>query len=398
VERPLAVFITAENNPTGSDAMKRCKFVVALAASLLAAAPAARAADARAILIDTFDSPVYVTGAPGESTLLFVVEQTGKIRVLDNEVKQAAPFLDLTSLISCCDERGVLSMAFPPDYATSRLFYVAFTNTNGDVEVDEFHRAANHKRALPASRRKLLAVNHRGAGNHNGGQLQFGPDGYLYISVGDGGELTPRGWPAPDLTQLLGKILRIDPKPSANRPYTIPPDNPYVKTHNRHQIYAYGFRNPWRFSFEGKNIVIADVGQSAEEEINYLNYRKAKGANFGWPQYEGNEVFDSSQPGADPPTFPMLTYNHNNGRCAVIGGYVSHDPDVPALSGRYLYGDLCAGKIRSMVPHPGTQKATDVRFSGITAVNLSSFGRGPNNRLYITQTSGELSRIAPPAP
>ncbi len=378
--------------------MKRYRFFFALTASLLAAAPA-RAADARAVLIDTFDNPVYVTGAPGEPRLLFVVEQTGKIRVLDNEVTQAAPFLDLSTKISCCGERGVLSMAFPPDYATSHLFYVAFTNPSGDVEIDEFQRsAASRKRAAPASRRKLLAIPHRGAGNHNGGQLQFGPDGYLYISVGDGGELTPRGWPARDLTQLLGKILRINPKAGPARPYTIPAGNPYVKTHNRHEIYAYGFRNPWRFSFEGNNIVIADVGQSAEEEINYLNYRSAKGANFGWPQYEGDEVFDDSQPGADPPTFPMLTYDHNGNRCAVIGGYVSHDPDLPALSGRYLYGDLCEGKIRSMLPHPIGQKATGLRFTGITAVNLSSFGRGPNNRLYITQTSGELSRIAPPAP
>jgi glucose/arabinose dehydrogenase len=374
------------------------KTAIVLAVNVFVLAAAQAAPLARAVLIDTFDNPVYVTSAPGEPTLLFVVEQTGSIRVLDNDVKQPTPFLNLTSLISCCAERGVLSMAFAPDYATSRLFYVAFTNPTGDVEVDEFKRTINPMRASLATRRRVLTIRHRDAGNHNGGQLQFGPDGYLYISVGDGGELTPRGWPAPDLHELRGKILRIDPKQNGAKPYRIPPDNPYVATSNRHEIYAYGFRNPWRFSFEGNRIAIADVGQSAEEEINYLNVQAVRGANFGWPQYEGKVKFDATQPGANPPKFPMLVYTHSGGRCAVIGGYVLRDPQIPGLKGRYIYGDLCDGKIRSMVPDFATQKATDLRLLGITATNLSSFGRGPHNRLYFTQVSGELSRIAPPPP
>jgi len=362
------------------------------------AACSANAADAKATLIGNFDSPLYATAAPGESTLLFVVEQTGKIRVIDNDVIESRPFLDVSSMISCCGERGVLSIAFPPDYQTTRLFYVAFTNPTGDVEVSEFRRSAsNHKVANPATRRTVLAVRHRGADNHNGGQLQFGPDTFLYMSVGDGGELSPRGWPAPDLHQLLGKILRINPKQNGDRPYSIPPGNPYIGTTNRKEIYAYGFRNPWRFAFEGNNIIIADVGQGSWEEVNYLRLTNAKGANFGWPDWEGKHRFDSPDvpPGPNAPTFPMLNYSHNNGRCAVIGGYVSHDPAIPALEGRYLYGDLCEGIIRSMVPHVATQTATDIRPVGITAVNLSSFGRGPDGRLYITQTSGELSRIEP---
>jgi glucose/arabinose dehydrogenase len=373
------------------------KIAIALIVNAVAFAAAQAAPLARALLVDTFDSPVYVTGAPGEAALLFVVEQTGAIRVLENEVTQTLPFLDLASMISSGGERGVLSMAFPADYQTSRLFYVAFTNPTGDVEVDEFKRAANNpKRAVLGSRRKVISIRHRDASNHNGGQLQFGPDGYLYISIGDGGDLTPRGWPAPDLKELRGKILRIDPRQHGAKPYRIPPDNPYVASSNRHEIYAYGFRNPWRFSFEGNRIAIADVGQSTEEEINYLNVGAAKGTNFGWPQYEGKVKFDDTQPGADPPKFPMLVYTHNGGRCAVIGGYISHDPKIPALEGNYIYGDLCDGKIRSMVPNVATQKATDLRLLGITATNLSSFGRGPHNRLYFTQVSGELSRIAPP--
>jgi glucose/arabinose dehydrogenase len=375
------------------------KTAIALVVNIVAVGAAPAAPLARAVLVDSFDRPVYVTGAPGDATLLFVVEQTGAIRVLDNEVTQTLPFLDLASMISSGDERGVLSMAFPADYQTSHLFYVVFTNPTGDVEVDEFKRAANNpKRAVPGSRRKVISIRHRDASNHNGGQLQFGPDGYLYISIGDGGELTPRGWPAPDLHELRGKILRIDPKQHGAKPYRIPPDNPYVGTSNRREIYAYGFRNPWRFSFEGNGIAIADVGQSAEEEINYLNLAAAKGANFGWPQYEGKLPFDDTQPGADPPKFPMLVYGRNDGRCAVIGGYISHDPKIPALEDNYIYGDLCDGKIRSMVPHVATQHATNPRLVGITATNLSSFGRGPHNRLYFTQVSGELSRIAPPPP
>ena len=373
--------------------MKNRKALLALAGVLaFANPPPANAQDARAVLVDTFDRPVYVTGAPGAPNLLFVVEQTGKIRVLDDEDTQTAPFLDLTTMISGGGERGVLSIAFSPDYQPSRLFYVAFTNPTGDVEIDEFRRSPTiPTRALPSSRRKVISIPHRDAGNHNGGQLQFGPDGYLYISIGDGGA-TPEA--APNLTLLLGKILRIDPKQNGSRPYTIPSDNPYVGTSNRKEIWSYGLRNPWRFAIEGNRIIIADVGAGQQEEINYLNISAAKGTNFGWPQYEGRRPHGGVA-GADPVKFPMLVYNHGSTRCAVIGGYTSRDPAIPALQGRYLYGDLCDGVIRSMVPDVPNQTASDLRPVGIRALNLTSFGRGPNNRLYITQTTGELSRIAP---
>jgi hypothetical protein len=373
--------------------MKNRKALLALAGSLaFANSQPANAQDARAVFIDTFDRPVYVTGAPGAPNLLFVVEQTGKIRVLDDENTQTPPFLDLTTMISGGGERGVLSIAFPPDYQTSRLFYVAFTNPTGDVEIAEFRRSPTFPtRALPSSRRKVISIPHRDASNHNGGQLHFGPDGYLYISIGDGGA-TPES--APDLRLLLGKILRIDPKQNGGRPYTIPPDNPYRGTSNRKEIWSYGLRNPWRFAIEGNRIIIADVGAGQQEEINYLNINAAKGTNFGWPQYEGRRPHGGVA-GADPAKFPMLVYNHGATRCAVIGGYVARDPAIPALQGRYLYGDFCDGVIRSMVPNVPNQTASDVRPVGIRAANLSSIGRGPNNLLYITQTSGQLSRIAP---
>jgi glucose/arabinose dehydrogenase len=361
---------------------------------MAAATPVQAAPIAKDVLIDAFDNPVYVTRAPGSNTLLFVVEQTGRVQVLENEVTQALPFLDISARVSCCGERGLLSMAFAPDYVTSLLFYVAFTNANGDVEIDEFRRSpADPLRADPTSRRRLLVVPHRDAANHNGGQLQFGPDGYLYISIGDGGS-TPKA--ASNLQLLLGKLLRIDPTPQGARPYTIPPDNPYVGiAHRRKEIYAYGLRNPWRFSFNGNRIWIADVGATVQEEINFLTVAGAKGVNFGWPQYEGRRLRDNAYRGPDPAKMPIYVYDHMAGRCAIIGGYVSHDPRIAALSRRYLFGDLCTGRIFSLVADVRAQKVTDLSYVGITAPNLSSFGVGPGNQIYITQTTGELSRIDP---
>ena len=368
-------------------------FITALVVAL-AGVPARAAPLAATDFIDTFDTPVYVTRAPGANTLLFVVEQPGLIRVLENEVKLATPFLDITHLVSFGGERGLLSVAFDPNYATNRLFYVVFTNSKGNVEVDEFRRSAgNPMRANPASRRRVLVVPHRDASNHNGGQLQFGPDGHLYISIGDGGS-TPEE--APNLKSLLGKILRVNPRQQGVKPYTIPSDNPFVGTANRGEIFSYGLRNPWRFSFDGNRIAIGDVGQGRREELNFLMLGAAKHANFGWPEYEGNLPFDDSHPGAHPPKFPMYVYGHNNGGCAIIGGYIAHDPSVPLIQNRYLYGDLCTGRVNILTPHVQAQTATDVRFTGITANGLSSFGIGPQNQIYITQTGGALSRIVAP--
>ena len=369
-----------------------------VAAVLCSPSDAYAAAQAKLALIATgFDHPDYVAVAPGERQLLFVVEQTGQIQVLHNDVKLATPFLDIRDIVSFGGERGLLSLAFAPDYPTSRRFYVAFTNKNGNVEVDEFQRsAASRTRAARGSRRILLVIPHPGAANHNGGQLQFGPDGYLYISVGDGGNVDPRGEAARDLHRLLGKILRIDPTPADGKPYGIPPDNPYVGTGNREEIYAYGLRNPWRFSFSGNRIAIGDVGQDTQEEVDFLLVADAKGANFGWPQYEGKRFYDKTRPGPDKPTFPMFVYPHTASRCAVIGGYVMHDANLPALDGRYLYADFCTGAIRSFIPDIVGQKALDDRPLGIRVPRLSSFGLGFNNVVYVIQRSGELSRLAPP--
>ncbi len=380
--------------------MNVSKISVALAAAVVFAGgiSPARAQLAKATLIDTFVNPIYVTSAPGVPRLLFVVEKAGVIQVLRNEVTRSLPFLDISSLVSTLGERGLLSVAFAPDYETSRLFYVAFTNLSGDLEINEYKRAADKlMRADPSSRRVLLSVPHRESQYHNGGQLAFGPDGLLYISTGDGGLVSPLGKYSRDLNSLLGKILRIDPTPRGARPYTIPPGNPYVGMPRRREIFAYGFRNPWRFSFDRSRIAIADVGEGTEEEINFLPIGSALGANFGWPAYEGNEPFDSTQPAPpDDPTFPMHTYTHAaSGGCAVIGGYVSHDPNLPELEDFYVYGDFCNGQIRAFMPKVRDQVARGDRLVLSGANSLSSLGVGPDGRMYFTRNSGQLMRIDP---
>lgn len=378
----------------------KTSIVLAAAAVFVGAASPVQALMAEATRIPgTFTSPIYVTSAPNTPNLLFVVEQIGTIQVLENEVKRPQPFLNIEALVSAGGERGLLSIAFAPDYATSRRFYVAFTNQTGDLEINEFRSPNSPYRATPSTRRRLLTIRHREADNHNGGQLAFGPDGLLYISTGDGGEVFPRGKYSRDLNSLLGKILRIDPTPDRDRPYTIPADNPRFDTsRQRDEIFAYGLRNPWRFSFDGNRIAIADVGQSAQEEINFLTIAAARGANFGWPAYEGNAAFVQTNPpppGPDEPTFPMHTYLQADGGCAVIGGYVSRDPNVPALSRRYVYGDLCTGEVRSFVPDVVGQEARGDRLVLRRANGLTSFGVGPDRRMYFTQSSGELKRIDP---
>ena len=375
--------------------------VVAVGAGIAAGPFTAYAAPAaEAVQIGTFKRPVHVTVAPGYGRLLFVVEQQGRIMVLRDENTLPKPFLNLRGIVQgppdsgAGNEEGLLSVAFPPDYEETGLFYVYFTNNKGNNEVDEFKRSEETAvRADRESRRIVLVIPHSTAANHNGGQLQFGPDGHLYVSTGDGGRNTPAGEPARDLGSLLGKILRIDPRKSGPEPYTIPAGNPFVGKHGRDEIFAYGFRNPWRFAFDGRRLMIGDVGQSRREEINILPKADARGANFGWPQYEGELVFDDDRPGERPPTFPIHTYGHGGGRCAVIGGYVVRDRDVSALAGRYIYGDACTGKVRSFKAEIAAQEAADDKPTGIVLPGLSAFGEGFGGQIYMTQTGGGVWRL-----
>src|SRR2546421_522952 len=255
------------------------------------AAPAQSAAGVKLVKVGSFDQPLYVTAPRGAGRRVFVVEQPGRIRVIRDGHKLATPFLDLRNQVSCCDERGLLSMAFPPDYATSRRFYVDYTDRNGDTRVVEFRRSGSPDRGVKASAR-LVLFQRQPESNHNGGLVIFGPDNLMYIGLGDGGGGDDRHGSrgnGQSLGSLLGKILRIDPRASRGRAYTVPGDNPFVgQAGARGEIYSYGLRNPWRFSFDRANgdIAIADVGQDQAEEVDFARRGRARGVNYGWRGFE----------------------------------------------------------------------------------------------------------------
>jgi glucose/arabinose dehydrogenase len=343
--------------------------------------------------IGEFESPVYVDNAPGYKRLLFVVEQPGTIRVLRNGKPLGRPFLDISDQVVFQGEEGMFSVAFPPDYRKSRRFYVFYTNP--DLVIDEFkRRRGSPTQANPISQRNVLTIPHRDFGNHNGGQLQFGPDGKLWLGTGDGGGGGDTLDNARNVNSLLGKLLRIDPT-SKKGPYGIPPDNPFVGRDGADEIYAYGLRNPWRFSFDSAtgDLAIGDVGQNEVEEVDFLTRAAARGANFGWPQFEGNQPFDLSRPGPDPPTAPIFTYSSGSGsgNCSVTGGYVVRDGSLPTLFGRYVYADLCAGQLRSFVPAPSG--ATDDKPLGPGVGTPTSFGEDNAGHIYVTSLDGPVYRL-----
>lgn len=354
----------------------------------------AGAGPVRAVRIGRFDAPTYITHARGAKGLLFVVEQPGTIRVKRRGHTLGRPFLDIHDMVTFGGEQGLLSMAFPSDYRRSRRFYVYFNNSSGDIEIDEFKRAPhNPARAMRSSRRVLLTINHRQASNHNGGQLQFGPDGLLYAGTGDGGGAGDQFHHAEDLHSLLGKLLRIDPRPSGGKPYSIPQSNPYVGRGGADEVYSYGLRNPWRFSFDDDTLAIGDVGQGSIEEVDILAAGAARGANFGWPQFEGNSPFDPSHPGADPATPPVFQYSHAGGNCSLTGGYIVHDPNLPSLADRYIYSDFCAGVLRSFAVNPSTLAASGDAPIGVNIPSPSSFGEGAHGRIYVTSLDGPAYRL-----
>jgi glucose/arabinose dehydrogenase len=350
--------------------------------------------------VGSFDSPVYVAGAPGFPKLLFVVEQPGRIVVLRGGHPLRRPFLNLTGEVSSGGERGLLSVAFPPDYAKSGRLYVYYTDPRGNIRIDEFHRA-NATRAAPGSRRKVILIPHRVNANHNGGQMQFLGD-LLFFGTGDGGS----GGDPPNNAQsrdvLLGKLLRIDPRPSGGRPYSVPAGNPFVGRPGRDEIYSYGLRNPFRFSFDTvagqPRIAIGDVGQNRVEEIDYTTVAAASAANFGWDAFEGFSTYADENSGTPDPggtVKPIFAYSHDRGgdSCSIIGGYVVRDPRLPALRGRYVYADLCEGALRSLVPH--LKGASDERKLGLEVGSPSSFGEDDRHRVYVASLEGPVYRLVP---
>jgi glucose/arabinose dehydrogenase len=340
--------------------------------------------------VASFDQPVYVHGPPGAGPITFVVEQPGKVKVLRGDRKLKGSFLDIRGKVSCCGERGLLSIAFP-DFAHDRRFYVYFTDDQGDIRVVEYKRKRGRLKADAGSARNVLEIRHRRFSNHNGGQLQFGPDGLLYIGTGDGGSANDPAGNAQSKGSLLGKILRINPlRRSRHQPYGVPRSNPYVSERGRAEIYARGLRNPWRFSFDGHRIAIGDVGQDRFEEVDYERLHGARGANFGWDAFEGNALIEPPAPAS--PVKPILTYSHAGGGCAITGGYVVRDRRLGGLRGRYVYGDFCAGELRSFKPKLGG--ARDDGALGLPHIDsLSSFGIDARRRLYVASLDGGVWRF-----
>jgi glucose/arabinose dehydrogenase len=347
--------------------------------------------------IGSFQSPVYVAGAPGRPKLLFIVEQAGRIQVLRNGRRLGRPFLDISSLVSFEGERGLLSVAFAPDYPQSGFFYVYYTDLEGNIRVDEFRRRSE-VRAAANARRPVIEIPHTENSNHNGGQLQFHGN-LLYFGTGDGGSGGDPPNNAQNKESLLGKLLRIDPRGSSAGPYRVPASNPFVGRPGRDEIYAYGLRNPFRFSFDtvtakAPRIVIADVGQSRFEEVDYLRLGAASGANFGWDAFEAFSRYgDSSGTTPDPggTVKPIFAYSHRRGGCSITGGYVVGRAGPPSLRGRYVYTDYCDGSLRSLVPH--LRRASGDRRLGLSVAEPGSFGVDNRGRVYVTSLSGPVYRL-----
>jgi glucose/arabinose dehydrogenase len=349
--------------------------------------------------IGDFESPVYVTGAPGAPKLLFIVEQGGRIQVMRDGRRLGKPFLDISKLVSFEGERGLLSVAFPPDYASSGRFYVYYVDRAGNIRIDEFRRRSP-TRAAAGSRRNVIEIAHPINSNHNGGQLQFlGED--LYFGTGDGGGAGDPPNNAQNKESLLGKLLRIDPRPSGGRPYTVPASNPFVGRPGRDEIYSYGLRNPFRFSFDtvsagAPRIAIGDVGQNRFEEVDYATVAAASGANFGWDAFEGFAPYREENGGTPDPggtVKPIFAYSHDRGGCAITGGYVVGDRRLPGLYKRYVYTDYCDGQLRSLSPHLG--RAGGDRKLGVSVQEPGSFGVDDQGHVYITSLAGPVYRLVP---
>jgi protein-S-isoprenylcysteine O-methyltransferase Ste14 len=360
-----------------------------------AAEPSGKGDGIRLNRLARFDQPTFVGAPEGAGSLVYVVERRGVIRLLEGEHKRGE-FLDMRRWVDCCDyEKGLLSVAFSPHYERNRRFYVYFTNNQGNIEIDEFKRSKRRpRRAGRGTRRKVIEIPQSGPINHNGGQVAFGPDGFLYTATGDGGRFDDPSNLSQKRGSLLGKLLRIDPRRANGRPYRSPASNPYKGRRGEDEIYARGLRNPWRFSFAGDRILIADVGQSRREEVSAETVENARKANFGWNRFEGTLRF---RPGhIEHHDRPIHQYSHSAGACSITGGYVVRDPRLPAgLRGRYVYGDYCTGEIRSFLP--GRRRGRDDRGTALPdRPGLASFGVDDRRRVYVAVIgSGVVARIDP---
>ncbi len=339
--------------------------------------------------------PVSISHADDGSGRIYVVEQGGRIRIVQNGSLNAVAFLDIHTLVSCCGERGLLGLAFPHNYAGKSHFYVYYTNTNGDIVIARYNTSANRDLADPNSGVIVLTIGHPSFSNHNGGQLAIGPDGYLYAGVGDGGSGGDPNNHGQSLNTLLAKILRIDVEgagcvqsPPKAQNYCVPASNPFTGVAGaRPEIWAYGLRNPWRFSFDRQtgDLYIGDVGQDTEEEVDFQPANSTGGVNYGWRILEGNLCYNPASGCSAPAGYsgPVATYDHgtndSNG-CAVTGGYVYRGPNIYLdMQGVYFYADYCLGKLYGLKNAGGwqTQLLITAPFS------ISTFGEDESGYIYV---------------
>jgi glucose/arabinose dehydrogenase len=348
----------------------------------------------RLLRLGRFNQPTYLTAPRGDARR-FVVEREGTIRIVERGRVLGRPFLDITDRVTTGGESGLLSMAFARDYATSRHFYVYYTDQQGFIQIDQLRATAGApNRADPSSRRSVIRVPHHRF-NHKGGQLQVGADGMLYAGFGDGGSGGDPDENAQNLSRMLGKMIRIDPRPEGG--YSIPPDNPFRgRDGARPEVYAYGLRNPYRFSFDRRRgaLTIGDVGQSEIEEIDYVAGRSgglppSGGYNFGWDVFEGRSRYESgAAPGHIP---PVVQHTQAAGFCSIIGGYVIRDRSLGrGWTGRYIYGDYCDGTLRLAHLRRGSAPTHGTR---LRVGALVSFGEDSRGRVYAVSLNGPVYRI-----
>jgi glucose/arabinose dehydrogenase len=348
-------------------------------------------------VISGLSFPLYLTAPAGDLARLFIVEKTGGIRIVKDGILLPDPFLDLSAQVSSGSEQGLLGLAFDPDYATTGMFVVHYTDLAGNTTLSRLSVSADPDRADPASEQVILTAS-QPFDNHNGGQVAFGPDGFLYLGLGDGGsggDPTGRGQ---DRSDFLGSILRIDVR--AGSPYTVPADNPFVAEPTaRPEVWSYGLRNPWRFSFDRANgdLYIADVGQSQSEEIDVSSAAEGggKGLNYGWNIMEGAGCFGGTGCDQTGLTLPVLEYDHSQGACSITGGYVYRGTALPALQGHYFYADFCQGWVRSFryLGGAATEETTWPTLS--SGASVTSFGEDAAGELYILEAGGRVFRIVP---
>jgi glucose/arabinose dehydrogenase len=342
------------------------------------------------ILSEGLESPLFLTHAGDRSGRLYVVEQSGRIRIVQDGRMLATPLIDISEQVLYGYECGLLGLAFHPDYHKNGRFFVNYSTKAGcSTVIAEYHRSMDG--TYPATEERIILSIPQPETNHNGGMMAFGPDGYLYIGMGDGGGIGDPQNRSQDMNDLLGKMLRIDV--DHGEPYAVPADNPFIGQAGRPEVFATGLRNPWRFSFDRKtgHLWLADVGLKGWEEVNVLK----KGGNYGWSIMEGSSCLrakdDCSKSGL---ISPLIEYRHHLGRCSITGGYVYRGNNIPALAGAYVYGDYCSGEVFAVMTNEGNIIGGPWRLLS-TQARISSFGEDENGELYLVDHQGVVYWVAP---